>query len=136
MMKLFIRASLTLAFCAGFVTPLYANDGGAKTNDEDPMINAQGLVVNNVLKVLQIHPDAAGDSCVNALKEMHKAQDQLTKEEESDETQDLGVARDVVSSSMEDVTTICGADAHSLCRQSAASNPKLQAACKALPLND
>jgi len=43
------------------------------------------------------------------------------------------VARDVTASSMEDVTTICGTDARTLCRDSAGQNPTLAAACRGLP---
>lgn len=136
MIKRRFVASLLLAVPLAFPALAHAEDGGAKTNDDDPSINALGIGVNQVLKVLQTHPDSATDACINALKEMHAAQDQLSKEEGHENNQDVEVARDVTSSTMEDVTTICGADARTLCRESAESNPKLDAACHALPHED
>ncbi|GAC86436.1 hypothetical protein Gbth_025_032 [Gluconobacter thailandicus F149-1 = NBRC 100600] len=136
MIKRRFVATLLLAVPLSFPVLAYAADGGAKTNDDDPSINALGTGVNQILKVLQVHPDSASDSCINALKEMHAAQDQLSKEEGHENNQDVEVARDVTASSMEDVTTICGTDARTLCRESAGQNPALAAACHALPHED
>lgn len=126
-------ATVLMALPLAFPVLAHAADGGAKTNDDDPSINALGINVNMVLKVLQVHPDSASDSCINALKEMHAAQDQLTKEEGHENNQDVEVARDVTSSTMEDVITICGTDARRLCQESAAQNPNLAKACHGLP---
>ncbi len=116
-----------------------ADDGDAKTNDDDPTINQQGFAINKILRVLQVNPDAAGDSCINALKEMHQAQAALSKEEgiDPEHNQDIGVARDVLSSEMEDVTNMCGADARTYCRDATKHpDPKLTAACNGLPAEE
>ncbi|GBR71167.1 hypothetical protein AA103587_2263 [Gluconobacter kanchanaburiensis NBRC 103587] len=131
-----LLALLPLAVALAAPVAARADDGDAKTNDDDPTINQQGFAINKILRVLQTNPDAAGDSCINALKEMHQAQTALGKEEgiDPEHNQDIGVARDVLSSEMEDVTNMCGADARTYCRKSAShADPKLSAACKVLP---
>ncbi|MQR99105.1 hypothetical protein [Gluconobacter aidae] len=131
-----LLALLPLAVALAAPVAARADDGDAKTNDDDPTINQQGFAINKILRVLQTNPDAASDSCINALKEMHQAQTALSKEEgvDAEHNQDIGVARDVLSSEMEDVTNMCGADARTYCRKSAAHpDPKLTAACNALP---
>ncbi|QDH24521.1 hypothetical protein D5366_03900 [Neokomagataea tanensis] len=127
------KAALLLA--ASFLLPFSAHAAGntAPTNDDDPSINMQGAVVNKILQVLQVRQDLVGDSCYAALKTMHDADAQLSKEESNDRNQDIGVARDVASSAMEDVTTICGADAQTICRTPDPQHPQLAVACHALP---
>ncbi|MBR0560248.1 hypothetical protein [Neokomagataea anthophila] len=124
---LLLTASLILPFSA------HAAGNSAPTNDDDPSINMQGVVVNKILQVLQIRQDEVSDSCYSALKTMHDADEQLSKEESNDRNQDIGVARDVASSAMEDVTTICGTDAQTICRTPDPKHPQLAAACHALP---
>ncbi|EHH67835.1 hypothetical protein [Gluconobacter morbifer] len=135
MKKSHFLAVLLLAGPLLATMPAHAAEG-AKTNDDDPTINQQGVNINRILRVLQANPDQASDSCINALKEMHKAQDVLGKEEGSDSehNEDLAVARDVLSSEMEDVTNMCGADARTLCRDvDSSKTPNLAKACTALP---
>ncbi len=134
-----LLALLPLAVALAAPVMARADDGDAKTNDDDPTINQQGFAINKILRVLQTNPDAAGNSCINALKEMHKAQTALGKEEgiDPEHNQDIGVARDVLSSEMEDVTNMCGADARTYCRSAATHpDPKLTAACNALPTEE
>ena len=131
--RLLLAAMLLAVSFAAPVTAHASDDGGAKTNDDDPGINAQGIAVNKILKVLQSDPDSASDSCINALKEMHTSQDQLAQQEAKNNNQDLGVARDVVASDMEDVATMCGADARRLCRSPDGEKGKLAQACDTLP---
>ncbi|MFT8522117.1 hypothetical protein [Gluconobacter oxydans] len=131
-----LLALLPLAVALASPVAARADDGEAKTNDDDPTINQQGFAINKILRVLQTNPDAASDSCINALKEMHQAQTALSKEEgiDPEHNQDIGVARDVLSSEMEDVTNMCGADARTYCRTATSHpDPKLTAACNALP---
>ena len=128
-----LLALLPLAVALAAPVAARADDGEAKTNDDDPTINQQGFAINKILRVLQTNPDAAGDSCINALKEMHTSQDQLAQQEAKNNNQDLGVARDVVASDMEDVATMCGADARRLCRSPDGEKGKLAQACDTLP---
>lgn len=134
--SLFVALMLAAPIAAPLFVPgpALAADGDAKTNDDDPTINGQGMGINKILRVLQTNPDSASDSCINALKEMRNAQSALSKQEQTDpeHNEDIGVARDILSSDMEDVSTICGADARTYCRK-AQNNPKLAASCNALP---
>ncbi|MBS1102507.1 hypothetical protein JK202_05675 [Gluconobacter sp. Dm-62] len=134
-----LLALLPLAVALAAPVTAWSDDGQAKTNDDDPTINQQGFAINKILRVLQINPDAASDSCISSLKEMHQAQTALGKEEGGDpeHNQDIGVARDVVSSAMEDVTNMCGADARTYCRKATAHpDPKFTAACNGLPAEE
>ncbi|NVN39967.1 hypothetical protein, partial [Ameyamaea chiangmaiensis] len=88
-------------------------------------------LLQRYLAVLQTSPDEASPACIDALKEMHKTQDQVTAEEGRTKDQDLEVARDVLASDTEDATQICGADAHRLC-DGGKQSPALVAACQAL----
>ncbi|MFT8808304.1 hypothetical protein [Gluconobacter sp.] len=134
-----LLALLPLAAALAAPVAARADDGDAKTNDDDPTINQQGFGINKILRVLQTNPDEASDSCINALKEMRQAQTALSKEEgiDPEHNQDIGVARDVLSSEMEDVTNMCGADARTYCRKATEHpDPKLTAACNALPAEE
>lgn len=133
MAQSFFRIASLVAL-ALFQTPcLWAAESGAPTNGDDPSLNMQGVVVNRILKVLQTQPVAASSACLDALKAMHEANDQLGKEDTSEHNQDMAVARDLASSAMEDVTTMCGADAHTLCRSADASRFHLEVPCAELP---
>ncbi|MFT8611870.1 MAG: hypothetical protein ABF727_04430 [Gluconobacter oxydans] len=131
-----LLALLPLAVALASPVAARADDGEAQTKDHDTTIKQQGFVNTKILTVMKSNQDPAGDSCINALKEMHQAQTALSKEEgiDPEHNQDIGVARDVLSSEMEDVTNMCGADARTYCRTATAhSDPKLTAACNALP---
>ncbi len=112
----------TVGLCA-LCFPVFAwAGGGARTDDDDPNINARGVVINNILTILRAGPDSASDACLKSLSEMHKVQEQLDKEETAQESSDIGLVRDVLESDMEGVISSCGVDAHEMCR-----TPQLQA---------
>ncbi|MXV45060.1 hypothetical protein GS501_08410 [Saccharibacter sp. 17.LH.SD] len=119
---------LAVAFFVG-----HASAEEARTDDDDPMVNVQGVGVNRVLAVLRHVPDAASDSCLNAVGAMHKAQKQLEGIENNEDDPDIALVRDVLSSDMEDVVTMCGADAQTLCREKAGQDAGLAKLCAALP---
>ncbi|MXV36926.1 MULTISPECIES: hypothetical protein [unclassified Saccharibacter] len=105
----------------------------AKTDDDDPNVNARGTGVNRLLETLRYSPDSASEACLNALGEMHKMQKQLDDVEGRDNDSDTNLVRDVLASDMEDVITMCGADAHRLCREKADTDDKLSKLCAGLP---
>lgn len=105
---------------------------GAVTDDADPGINHLGKQINQVLVILRARADAASQRCLVALKDMHKAEDEMDRIHNRNDP-DLPLARDVLGSSMEESLRACGTDAAELCARSAPNNPSLNAACTRLP---
>ncbi len=94
--------------------------------------NDPASVLNRILGVLQTDPDSASDTCVEALKELHKTQKIVANQDtDSSNNQDAAVARDVLESDFEETIEVCGADARRMCRTKGDSDPKLPALCAA-----
>ena len=107
--------------------------GQARTDDDDPAVNAKGVVVNNILAVLRVSPNSAGKLCLKNLGEMHKVQKQLDEEETAQRSFDVGLLRDVLESDMESVVSSCGKDAQTACEGGAAGqNARLGKICSQL----
>lgn len=91
--------------------------------------------LNKILAVLQLDPNAASDSCVDALNELHKTE-KVVASDQGDHSnrakQELPVARDVLESNFDDAAEICGADARTLCRSKGPTLPNGAATCDAL----
>ncbi|GBQ90352.1 hypothetical protein [Asaia krungthepensis] len=94
--------------------------------------NDPASVLNRILAVLQTDPDSASDSCVEALKELHKTQKIVADQDTDSTNQDAAVARDVLESDFEETIEVCGADARTMCRTRAETNPKLPPLCAAI----
>lgn len=113
-------------------SPAWAG-GSARTDDDDPNVNAKGVVVNNILAVLRVSPNSAGKLCLKNLDEMHKVQKQLDVEETAQRSFDIGLVRDVLESDMESVISSCGQDARTACEGGAAGqNARLGKICSQL----
>lgn len=95
--------------------------------------NSYGAAVNSILKVLRHTPAEASESCLGALSRMHKAEKDLKRIEERENDSDTELVQDVLASDLEDVTLMCGADAHRLCRQKKKHDHRLNVLCDALP---
>ncbi|GGC38922.1 hypothetical protein GCM10007207_25530 [Asaia siamensis] len=93
--------------------------------------NDPASVLNRILGVLQTDPDSASDTCVEALKELHKTQGIVANQDTDSNNQDAAVARDVLESDFEETIEVCGADARRLCRTKGESDPKLPPLCAA-----
>lgn len=129
----FSRSLLFFALCIACLSAI-AVAAPAKTDDDDPNVNAHGTGVNRLLEVLRKRPDSASEACLHALSEMHKAQQQLEDVENHDDDPDTALVRDVLASDMEDVITMCGADAHRVCREiEGDDDAALAKRCSALP---
>ncbi|NIE80391.1 MULTISPECIES: hypothetical protein [Asaia] len=94
--------------------------------------NDPASVLNRILAVLQTDPDSASDSCVEALKELHKTQKIVANQDSDSNNQDAAVARDVLESDFEETIEVCGTDARTLCRTKGEADPKLPAMCAAI----
>lgn len=89
--------------------------------DSQAEISQGNAEINKILKVLRQKPDSVSTACLQALSTMRKARKQLEKEtdavSDSENRSNFELAQDVFGSSMMDVSTMCGADAHTLCRK-------------------
>lgn len=125
-------ASVLLAggLCAGSL---------AMADDETaPRNNVNNVQLQKELAVLHLKPDAAGPACIESLKELHKTQDLLQKDEENTRNQDLTVAEDVLESDFENSIEACAADVEKLCETHNPST-ELRQACEkidSLPSKD
>ena len=68
-----------------------------------------------VIAVLRLKPEAAGQSCLDALHEAHQTEDQLKKLETKAKDPDLALAQDVLETDYENAQELCGADARRTC---------------------
>ncbi len=111
----------------------------ARADDETaPRSNVNNIQLQKELAVLHFKPDAAGPACIDALKELHKTQDLLQKDEENTHNQDLTVAEDVLESDFENSIEACAADVEKMC-ESHNPSPELRTACEkidSLPSKD
>ena len=105
--------------------------GAASADEAAPSSDLGRAQLSRVLAVLQLKPDAAGQSCLDALREVHHTADQLKILQGQAKHPDLGLAQDVLETDYENGNEICGADASRVC---GAANPgdRLAAACAAL----
>ena len=71
--------------------------------------------LERVLGVLRLRPSAAGPSCLDSLREMHKTEDQVKALQVRAKDPDKALAQDVLESDYENSKEICGADAAHLC---------------------
>ena len=84
-----------------------------------------------VIAVLRLRPEAAGQSCLDALHEAHQTEDQLKKLETKAKDPDLALAQDVLETDYENAQEVCGADARTTC--AAAQRPaQMSSACEHL----
>lgn len=126
LMSVLVLGSVCLA------SPAWAG-GSARTDDDDPSVNAKGVVVNNILAVLRVSPNSAGQLCLKNLHEMHKVQKQLDVEETAQRSVDIDLVRDVLESDMESVVSSCGKDARAACEDGVAGqNARLGKICSQL----
>lgn len=112
----------------------------ARADDDEtaPRSNVNNIQLQKELAVLHLQPDAAGPACIDSLKELHKTQDLLQKEQENSRNQDLTVAEDVLESDFEYSIESCAADVEKLCETHNPS-PALRTACEkidSLPSKD
>ena len=84
-----------------------------------------------VLAVLQAQPKAAGGSCLDALQEVHRTEDQVKILQNKANNPDLALAQDVLETDYENAKEICGADATRSC-QTSGETARLSAACARL----
>jgi len=118
-------ACLPCALLALATVPLHAQD-----SDTQPGALSRAHL-GRVLAVLRLQPEAAGQSCLDSLRDLHKTEDQFKALQGKTNNPDLGLAQDVLESDYENSNQICGADADRLC--AAPSGIKgLQGACGAL----
>ena len=68
-----------------------------------------------VIAVLRIQPAAAGQSCLDALHEVHQTEDQVKILQNKANNPDLALAQDVLETDYENAKEICGADADRIC---------------------
>ena len=87
--------------------------------------------LERVLAVLRAQPTAAGSSCLESLRDMHKTEDQVKALQPREKDPDKALAQDVLESDYENSKEICGADASRLCGAPLAS-PSVTAACAGL----
>lgn len=112
----------------------------ARADDDEtaPRSNVNNVQLQKELAVLHFKPDAAGPACIDSLKELHKTQDLLQKEQENTRNQDLTVAEDVLESDFETSIEACAEDVEKLCETHNPSSD-LRAACEkidSLPSKD
>ena len=78
--------------------------------------NVPNAQLQKELAVLRFQPDSASESCINALKELHKTQDLIDKKEQrSSSDPDLAIAHDVLESDFENAIEMCSPDVRRLC---------------------
>ena len=68
-----------------------------------------------VIAVLRLKPEAAGQTCLDALHEAHHTEDQLKTLEGKAKDPDLALAQDVLETNYENAQEVCGADARRTC---------------------
>ena len=68
-----------------------------------------------VIAVLRLQPAAAGQSCLDALHEVHHTEDQVKVLQNKANHPDLALAQDVLETDYENAKEICGADAGRIC---------------------
>ena len=117
-------ASIYVGMAVALASPASASDA-AVAND------AANLQLTRVLAVLRLQPDAAGPSCLDAVRELDKTEDQVKLLQGRANSQNLPLAQDVLDTEYENGYEICGADANRVCT---AARPAVQisAACEAL----
>ena len=71
-----------------------------------------------VIAVLRLKPEAAGQSCLDALHEAHQTENQLKKLESKAKDPDFALAQDVLETDYENAQEVCGADARRTCAAS------------------
>lgn len=105
----------------------YADDG----DENEVRSKVPNEQLQKELAVLQFKPDAAGEACVDSLKELHKTQALLEEEEKHSNDQDIAVAQDVLESDFENSIEACAPDVRKLCET---QNPdvKLVQTCEKL----
>jgi len=124
---LVVKKSLLIALCLAAFVP------AADAQDYDDAVKASPMNqrLQQIVGVLQTDPNDVSSACIDALKELHKTQDQVTAEQDHNKDQDLEVARDVLESNYEDSNQICGVDAQRMCDHDKPT-PQLTQACTAL----
>ncbi len=68
-----------------------------------------------VIAVLRLQPSTAGQSCLDALHEVHQTEDQVKVLQNKTNNPDLALAQDVLETDYENAKEICGADAGRVC---------------------
>ncbi|NSL92476.1 hypothetical protein HRJ39_06370 [Acetobacter syzygii] len=123
------HAVMASALLAGSlaVSPAARADG----DETAPRSNVNNIQLQKELSVLHMKPEAAGPACIDSLKELHKTQDLLAKEQENSHDQDLTVAEDVLESDFENSIEACAGDVEKLC-ETHNPQPELVKACEAI----
>lgn len=114
--------------CFGFIVMLST---AAHADNPAPSGDAAREQLARVIAVLRLQPAAAGQSCLDALHEVHKTEDQMKILENKANNPDLALAQDVLETDYENSKEICGADAGRVCA-TLGQPAGLKAACAAL----
>lgn len=114
--------------CTTFVILLSTAAFAGEPGPTDDLARQQ---LSRVIAVLRLQTEAAGQSCLDALHEVHKTEDQLKTLQSRTANSDLALAQDVLETDYESGKEICGADAARVCVDPG-TNAALVAACKGL----
>jgi len=97
--------------------------------------DASRVHLDKILGVLRLHTEAAGPSCLAAMKQVHETEEAVkAHQDDARNKADLSVAQDVLDSDYQNGAQICGADAARLCRET--TDPRVSGACRALQGSD
>ena len=96
----------------GFLVMLSAT---AYADDPAPSGDAAREQLARVIAVLRLKPAAAGQSCLDALHEVHQTEDQVKALQNKANNPDVGLAQDVLETDYENAKEICGADSNRVC---------------------
>ncbi len=113
------------------LTVMVMLSSAAYADDSVPSADVARERLARIIDVLRLQPAAAGQSCLDALHEVHQTEDQVKLLQNKANNPDLALAQDVMETDYENGKEICGADANRVC-----AGPKvlsgLKAACGAL----
>ena len=103
----------------------------AYADDPVPSGDAAREQLARIIAVLRLQPAAAGQSCLDALHEVHLTEDQVKALQNKANNPDVALAQDVMETDYENAKEICGADAGRVCTGPTAV-AGLTAACRVL----
>ena len=124
-MRAYLPKMVAVALLAALPGVAHADEPGPAGGE----ITRQQLA--RVLTVLRLQPSAAGASCLDSLRDMHKTEDQIKALQVRAKDPDKALAQDVLESDYENSKEICGADAAHLC-SSGSPVAGLAAACNTM----
>ena len=107
-MRLVCKGRVCLTFLVMMSTAAYADDPA-------PSGDVAREQLARIIAVLRLQPAAAGQSCLDALHEVHRTEDQVKALQNKANNPDLALAQDVMETDYENAKEICGADAGRVC---------------------